>query len=189
MSLEVLSDIYMKDKRLATIFAVVFVDLLGFSLILPLLPYYAEKYGATPAVVGLLVASYALAQLIGAPLLGRLSDRTPAPGSAGQHRRHGVRFPAVGFRRGHRCAVRRLQCGRPRRIVLKSHHRRPDRRQSVRGAGVHHRRHRRQEPRQVAGHDRRGVRTRLHHRAGDRRRAEPVGLCLAHVRRRRVGDR
>ena len=65
----------MKDKRLATIFAVVFVDLLGFSLILPLLPYYAEKYGATPAVVGLLVASYALAQLIGAPLLGRLSDR------------------------------------------------------------------------------------------------------------------
>ena len=58
----------MKDKRLATIFAVVFVDLLGFSLILPLLPYYAEKYGATPAVVGLLVASYALAQLIGAPL-------------------------------------------------------------------------------------------------------------------------
>jgi DHA1 family tetracycline resistance protein-like MFS transporter len=65
----------MRDKRLATIFAVVFVDLLGFSLILPLLPYYAEKYGATPAVVGLLVASYALAQLIGAPLLGRMSDR------------------------------------------------------------------------------------------------------------------
>jgi len=57
------------------IFAVVFVDLLGFSLILPLLPFYAEKYGATPTIVGLLVASYAFAQLIGAPLLGRLSDR------------------------------------------------------------------------------------------------------------------
>ncbi len=65
----------MTDKRLATIFAIVFVDLLGFSLILPLLPYYAEKYGATPTIVGLLVASYALAQLLGAPLLGRLSDR------------------------------------------------------------------------------------------------------------------
>ncbi|MCX7671439.1 MAG: MFS transporter [Anaerolineae bacterium] len=65
----------MKRNRLATIFAIVFVDLLGFSLILPLLPYYAEKYGATPTVVGLLVASYALAQFIGSPVLGRLSDR------------------------------------------------------------------------------------------------------------------
>jgi len=65
----------MKNTRLLTIFLIVFVDLLGFGLILPLLPYYAEAYGATPVVVGLLVASYAAAQLIGAPLLGRLSDR------------------------------------------------------------------------------------------------------------------
>jgi DHA1 family tetracycline resistance protein-like MFS transporter len=64
-----------KKARLLTIFIIVFVDLLGFSLILPLLPYYAETYGATPIIVGLLVASYAAAQLIGAPLLGRLSDR------------------------------------------------------------------------------------------------------------------
>jgi len=65
----------MKNTRLMTIFLIVFIDLLGFSLILPLLPYYAETYGATPTIVGLLVASYAAAQLIGAPLLGRLSDR------------------------------------------------------------------------------------------------------------------
>ncbi len=65
----------MKNSRLLTIFLIVFIDLLGFSLILPLLPYYAEAYGATAAVVGLLVASYAAAQLAGAPLLGRLSDR------------------------------------------------------------------------------------------------------------------
>jgi MFS transporter, DHA1 family, tetracycline resistance protein len=65
----------MKNSRLLTIFLIVFVDLLGFSLILPLLPYYAETYGATPVIVGLLVASYAAAQFIGAPLLGRLSDR------------------------------------------------------------------------------------------------------------------
>jgi DHA1 family tetracycline resistance protein-like MFS transporter len=62
-------------SRLTTIFLIVFVDILGFGLILPLLPYYAETYGATTWVTGLLVASYAAAQLIGAPLLGRLSDR------------------------------------------------------------------------------------------------------------------
>ena len=62
-------------NRLLTIFLIVFVDLLGFSLILPLLPYYAEQYGANALTVGLLTASYAAAQLIGAPLLGRLSDQ------------------------------------------------------------------------------------------------------------------
>jgi DHA1 family tetracycline resistance protein-like MFS transporter len=65
----------MKTARLINIFVVVFVDLLGFSLILPLLPYYAEKFGASPTIVGLLTASYAAASLIGAPILGRLSDR------------------------------------------------------------------------------------------------------------------
>jgi len=62
-------------SRLTTIFLIVFVDILGFGLILPLLPYYANQYGATTWITGLLVASYAAAQLIGAPLLGRLSDR------------------------------------------------------------------------------------------------------------------
>jgi MFS transporter, DHA1 family, tetracycline resistance protein len=60
---------------LINIFLVVFIDLLGFGLILPLLPFYAGQYGASDFVVGLLAASYALAQFIGAPLLGRLSDR------------------------------------------------------------------------------------------------------------------
>jgi DHA1 family tetracycline resistance protein-like MFS transporter len=64
-----------RTPRLASVFLVVFVDLLGFSLILPLLPYYAESYSAGAALIGLLVATYAAAQLIGAPLLGRLSDR------------------------------------------------------------------------------------------------------------------
>jgi DHA1 family tetracycline resistance protein-like MFS transporter len=65
----------MKNKPLFAIFLIVFIDLLGFGLILPLLPYYAETFGASDTVIGLLVASYAAAQLIGAPLLGRFSDR------------------------------------------------------------------------------------------------------------------
>lgn len=65
----------MNNKRLLSIILVVFIDLLGFSLILPLLPYYAETFQASEFVTGLLVASYAAAQLIGAPVLGRLSDR------------------------------------------------------------------------------------------------------------------
>ena len=65
----------MKNKPLSAIFLIVFIDLLGFGLILPLLPFYAESFGASDTVIGLLVASYAAAQLVGAPLLGRLSDR------------------------------------------------------------------------------------------------------------------
>ena len=65
----------MNNKSLFSIIVVVFIDLLGFSLILPLLPYYAVTFQASEFVTGLLVASYAAAQLIGAPVLGRLSDR------------------------------------------------------------------------------------------------------------------
>ncbi len=62
-------------KQLSTIFAIVFVDLLGFSIILPLIPFYAETVGASDFVATLLVASYALAQFFGASFLGNLSDR------------------------------------------------------------------------------------------------------------------
>lgn len=65
----------MDKKRLFSVIFVVFVDLLGFGLILPLLPYYASTFGASDFVTGLLVASYAAMQLVGAPVLGRLSDR------------------------------------------------------------------------------------------------------------------
>jgi len=47
----------MDKRRLITVFVIVFVDLLGFGLILPLLPFYADAYGASPFVVGLLAAS------------------------------------------------------------------------------------------------------------------------------------
>ncbi|MBI3544424.1 MAG: MFS transporter [Deltaproteobacteria bacterium] len=57
------------------IFLIVLADISGWAVILPLLPYYAEKWGATPRQVGALFSVYALAQIVASPLLGRLADR------------------------------------------------------------------------------------------------------------------
>jgi len=62
-------------RRLGIIFAIVLVDMLSFSIVLPLLPYLADDLGASAAMIGLLTAVYPFAQFFGAPLLGRLSDR------------------------------------------------------------------------------------------------------------------
>src|SRR5512144_653460 len=62
-------------KRILPIITIVFVDLLGLSIIIPLMPLYAARFSATPLVIGLLQATYPLMQFIGAPILGRLSDR------------------------------------------------------------------------------------------------------------------
>ena len=62
-------------RQLSVLMATVFVDMVGFTMVLPLLPFYATRCGANATVVGLLVAIYAFAQLITAPLWGRASDR------------------------------------------------------------------------------------------------------------------
>jgi MFS family permease len=59
---------------LLPIFLIVAVDVLGLTLMIPLLPFYAESLGATPAQVGWLIGIYAACQLISGPMLGRLSD-------------------------------------------------------------------------------------------------------------------
>ena len=59
---------------LLPIFLIVLVDVLGLTIILPLLPFYAEHLGASATVVGLLISSYALCQLIAGPILGKMSD-------------------------------------------------------------------------------------------------------------------
>jgi MFS family permease len=61
---------------LLAIFLIVTVDILGLTIMIPLLPFYAEKLGASPAQVGLLIGVYAACQLLSGPLLGRISDRT-----------------------------------------------------------------------------------------------------------------
>ena len=60
---------------LLPIFLIVVVDVLGLTIILPLLPFYAERLGASPTVVGLLVSTYAACQLVAGPVLGQISDR------------------------------------------------------------------------------------------------------------------
>lgn len=62
-------------KGFATLWTTVALDLVGFGIVVPILGRYAERYGASGFEVGLLFASFSLAQLICAPLLGRLSDR------------------------------------------------------------------------------------------------------------------
>ena len=66
----------MRRSPLLPIFLIVVVDVLGLTIILPLLPFFAEKLGASPSQVGALVATYAVCQLVAGPLLGRLSDTT-----------------------------------------------------------------------------------------------------------------
>ena len=62
-------------RRILPIIVIVFVDLLGLSIIIPLLPLYAARFSATPLVIGILQATYPMMQFLGAPILGRLSDR------------------------------------------------------------------------------------------------------------------
>ena len=63
------------SRPLVVIFLTIFVNLVGFGIIIPLLPFYAETFGASPFVIGLLFASFSISQLIASPVLGELSDR------------------------------------------------------------------------------------------------------------------
>lgn len=62
-------------RQLFPILLTVFIDVLGLTLVIPLLPFYALHYGASPFVVGVFLATYAACQLISSPILGTLSDR------------------------------------------------------------------------------------------------------------------
>ena len=65
----------MLNSPLFPIFLIVLVDVLGMAIILPLLPFYSERMGASALIIGFLIASYAVCQLIAGPILGRISDR------------------------------------------------------------------------------------------------------------------
>lgn len=65
----------MKKSALYTVFLVVLVDLIGFGIVLPLLPFFATHFSASPLMVGFLYSIYSLAQLVFSPIWGGLSDR------------------------------------------------------------------------------------------------------------------
>ncbi len=62
-------------RSLVVLFLTVFVSLIGFGIIIPLLPFYAQTFGASPTTIGLLFAGFSIGQFIAAPVLGDLSDR------------------------------------------------------------------------------------------------------------------
>ncbi len=79
--------------RLLVLFVTAFVDMVGITMLVPLLPYYAQEFGASATVIGAIISSFSVAQLVSAPLWGRLSDqrgRRPALVA-------GLLFTAVGY--------------------------------------------------------------------------------------------
>ena len=70
-----MSDVVGRRRALTALFVTVLLDLLGFGMILPLLPFYAQTFGASEIGIGVLYGSFSGMQLLFAPVLGRLSDR------------------------------------------------------------------------------------------------------------------
>src|ERR1700722_6603305 len=69
------NSLYGSRPSMAILFLIVFIDLVGFGIVIPLLPYYALHFHASPITVTSMMACYSLAQFVSSPLLGRLSDR------------------------------------------------------------------------------------------------------------------
>ncbi|GAC1548974.1 MAG: tetracycline resistance MFS efflux pump [Candidatus Velthaea sp.] len=61
--------------RLLPILGITFIDILGFSILIPLMPFYVQRFGATPFVIGILFSTFALCQLVAGPVWGNVSDR------------------------------------------------------------------------------------------------------------------
>ena len=65
----------MKCRVLFFVFVTVLLDMVGFGIVIPLLPFYVQSMGGSAEVVGLLLGTFAFTQMIATPILGRLSDR------------------------------------------------------------------------------------------------------------------
>lgn len=66
---------YMNKPPLFFIYLTIFINIIGFGMVFPLIPYYAKQFQASEAIIGLIMASFAVGQFLFSPLWGRLSDR------------------------------------------------------------------------------------------------------------------
>ncbi|HEX3458491.1 MAG TPA: MFS transporter, partial [Candidatus Baltobacteraceae bacterium] len=62
-------------RKLLPILGVTFIDIVGFSMLIPMLPYFVTHFGVSASVVGLLMATFSLSQFVSAPVWGSISDR------------------------------------------------------------------------------------------------------------------
>ena len=69
------ADDFVFDKRLYVIFLIIFTEILGFSIVLPLLPFMGLSLGLTPVEIGLIASVFSICQLFASPITGKLSDR------------------------------------------------------------------------------------------------------------------
>ncbi len=152
----------MRKASLGTLFLTVFLDLLGFGLVIPFLPGVARHLGASDFVATLPAVAYSLMQFLFIPIWGRLSDRVG--------RRPVLLWSIAATAGGHGAAGRGAEPGAAVHRALLERHRHREHRGR---AGVHRRRHAARAPRARHGHHRHGLRARLHHRAVRGRRARP----------------
>src|SRR5947209_7260857 len=68
-------NLFMRRPSLLVVFLTVFIDLIGFGIVLPLLPIYSRNFGANGFTIGAIMASFSAMQFLFAPAWGRLSDR------------------------------------------------------------------------------------------------------------------
>ncbi len=69
------TDDFVFDKRLYVVFLIIFTEVLGFSMVLPLIPFLGLSLGLTPVEIGLIVSAFSICQLFASPITGKLSDR------------------------------------------------------------------------------------------------------------------
>ncbi|QQR80758.1 MAG: MFS transporter [Deltaproteobacteria bacterium] len=64
-----------KDRSLLILFSIIVIDLIGFGVVVPILPFYVKQFGATASTLGIMVACYSAMQFVFSPIWGKLSDK------------------------------------------------------------------------------------------------------------------
>ena len=154
----------MRKPSVLVIFLTVFIDLIGFGIVVPLVPVLQPAFGASGFVIGVIIASFSAMQFIFAPIWGRLSDR--------HGRRPILLISTAGAAASYVLFALQRRPGNPHRRFMAddplAHVRRHVRRQHHRRPGLHRRHHPARQPLEENGSHRHGLRARLHFRAGYR---------------------